>query len=389
MLCRRADVSANICGPTHRAKGLCVHECCLYLASGLLQRGTDQEGICGFLPADIRRTIKSAAQKSCFVCGERGAAIACQQEGCSRSFHLPCASENGCVTQFFREYKSFCSDHRPQQTVQVSPDGETPCIICMEQLEDQLSFGTMVCPVCQGAWFHRACVQGQAFSAGRACFRCPQCQNKRKFLAEMLKMGIMVPFRLPTWEEDGHFDELYERHSRCDAGRCLYRRGREQAEESGPWELLLCSSCASKGTHRRCSALRTAAEAWECDACAGLGPAPRAQPEPAGPSTTSRPGSAAASSSAAASGSESELATSSTSSQAESPASSSSVTTSGSSSRSDLASSSTENQAEAEAGPSLSCPAAESSPQAGRPGPERRPRRSRLFRRPRHPYSRP
>ncbi|XP_068763613.1 PHD finger protein 7-like [Struthio camelus] len=204
-----------------------------YLASGLLQRGTDQEGICGFLPADIRRTIKSAAQKSCFVCGERGAAIACQQEGCSRSFHLPCASENGCVTQFFREYKSFCSDHRPQQTVQVSPDGETPCIICMEQLEDQLSFGTMVCPVCQGAWFHRACVQGQAFSAGRACFRCPQCQNKRKFLAEMLKMGIMVPFRLPTWEEDGHFDELYERHSRCDAGRCLYRRGREQAEESG------------------------------------------------------------------------------------------------------------------------------------------------------------
>ncbi|XP_068763617.1 PHD finger protein 7-like [Struthio camelus] len=323
----------------------------------------------------------------------------------------------------------------------------------MEQLEDQLSFGTMVCPVCQGAWFHRACVQGQAFSAGRACFRCPQCQNKRKFLAEMLKMGIMVPFRLPTWEEDGHFDELYERHSRCDAGRCLYRRGREQAEESGyvskaatwqvaarqqlpsrreqalsaragpgaaslrclcrpcfclpglaaspgchkhrplcfprPWELLLCSSCASKGTHRRCSALRTAAEAWECDACAGLGPAPRAQPEPASPSTTSRPGSAAASSSAAASGSESELATSSTSSQAESPASSSSVTTSGSSSRSDLASSSTENQAEAEAGPSLSCPAAESSPQAGRPGPERRPRRSRLFRRPRHPYSRP
>ncbi|XP_068763605.1 uncharacterized protein [Struthio camelus] len=209
----------------------------------------------------------------------------------------------------------------------------------MEQLEDQLSFGTMVCPVCQGAWFHRACVQGQAFSAGRACFRCPQCQNKRKFLAEMLKMGIMVPFRLPTWEEDGHFDELYERHSRCDAGRCLYRRGREQAEESGyvskaatwqvaarqqlpsrreqalsaragpgaaslrclcrpcfclpglaaspgchkhrplcfprPWELLLCSSCASKGTHRRCSALRTAAEAWECDACAGLGPGKR------------------------------------------------------------------------------------------------------------------
>ena len=29
MLCRRADVSAEVCGPTHREQGLCVHEFCL------------------------------------------------------------------------------------------------------------------------------------------------------------------------------------------------------------------------------------------------------------------------------------------------------------------------------------------------------------------------
>ena len=38
-----------------------------------------------------------------------------------------------------------------------------------------------------------------------------------------------------------------------------------------PWELLLCSSCAAEGTHRRCSYLSNNADAWECKACAGMG----------------------------------------------------------------------------------------------------------------------
>lgn len=37
------------------------------------------------------------------------------------------------------------------------------------------------------------------------------------------------------------------------------------------WCLLLCSSCAATGTHRRCSALKDSTVTWECDSCAGLG----------------------------------------------------------------------------------------------------------------------
>ncbi|OXB52393.1 UNVERIFIED_CONTAM: hypothetical protein H355_006873, partial [Colinus virginianus] len=37
-----------------------------------------------------------------------------------------------------------------------------------------------------------------------------------------------------------------------------------------PWELLLCSSCAAQGTHRRCSNLDDSTSSWECNACAGL-----------------------------------------------------------------------------------------------------------------------
>ncbi|NWZ00033.1 PHF7 protein, partial [Loxia curvirostra] len=77
--------------------------------------------------------------------------------------------------------------------------------------------------------------------------------------------------RQATWEDNNAFADLGERHSQCNAVKCLYPGGREEAEEEGPWELLLCSSCAAEGTHRRCSGLENSTRRWECDSCAGLG----------------------------------------------------------------------------------------------------------------------
>ncbi|XP_025915296.1 PHD finger protein 7-like, partial [Apteryx rowi] len=299
MLCCRADVNVDICGPKHEKRGLCVHENCLFSASWLFQRRSREQGICGFMPVDIKWKIKSAAQKHRFACSERGAAISCQGKGCSRTFHLPCTSKQGCITQFFAPCScqsqamegsfvpplpssvaackasvlpclaplfpappgSFCWEHRPDQTVLARPEAETTCIICLEPVDDQISYSTMVCPACKGAWFHWGCIQGQAGQAGFSCFQCPLCKKCRKFLPEMFKMGIPIPFRL--------------------------------------WELLLCSSCASKGAHRRCSGLGNATASWECNECAGLGPASSAQSELAGPSTSSEAELAASSSSAA------------------------------------------------------------------------------------------
>ena len=38
-----------------------------------------------------------------------------------------------------------------------------------------------------------------------------------------------------------------------------------------PWEMLFCSSCTVRGTHRRCSLLSNGTTVWECSACAGEG----------------------------------------------------------------------------------------------------------------------
>ncbi|XP_049682999.1 PHD finger protein 7-like [Accipiter gentilis] len=288
LLCRRAEADPGLCGDKVEKRGLCAHVFCLLFASGLFQRGAREAGLVGFLPEDIRRTVARAAQKHCFVCGESGAAISCWRGSCERSFHLPCAVEGGCVTQFALQYRAFCWEHRPEQAVEAVPEENTTCLICLDLVEERKSYGTMVCPACKHAWFHRGCIQGQALCAGISCFQCPLCRDRDHFLSQMLTMGIRIPLRLPSWENRRAYAELGERHSRCDARECLCPRGREQAEQEGPWQLLLCCSCAAEGTHRRCSDLTSSTASWECDACAGLGTASSASSELAGPSAASQ-----------------------------------------------------------------------------------------------------
>ncbi|NXF32960.1 G2E3 ligase, partial [Nyctibius bracteatus] len=131
----------------------------------------------------------------CFVCGKSGATITCRETGCDRSFHLPCAVEGECITQFLPPYRSFCWEHRPEQAVEAAPEMDTTCPICLDPVEDRKSFGTMVCPVCKQAWFHRGCIQGHAVHTDMLSFQCPVCRDSDVFLSEMLTMGIQVPFR--------------------------------------------------------------------------------------------------------------------------------------------------------------------------------------------------
>uniref|UniRef100_A0A8D0FY43 RING-type domain-containing protein n=1 Tax=Strix occidentalis caurina TaxID=311401 RepID=A0A8D0FY43_STROC len=238
MLCGRAQADPDLCGEKIEKEVLCAHLICLVSAPGLPPK--------------------------CFVCGKNGAAITCCREDCDRSFHLPCAMEGECVTQYFSSHRSFCREHHPEQEVEAAPEKNTECLICLEPVEDRKSYHTMVCPACKHAWFHRGCIQvGAAPSALYTgfSFNCPVCRDKHDFILDMLTMGIRIPLRLVSCL----------RHNRCDARECLCPGGREQAEEEGPWELLLCSSCAAEGTHRRCSNLRTSRTSWECENCAGQG----------------------------------------------------------------------------------------------------------------------
>ncbi|NXJ82358.1 G2E3 ligase, partial [Trogon melanurus] len=107
------------------------------------------------------------------------------------------------------------------------------CPICIDLLEEQEPYTTLVCPACKHAWYHRRCLQEQAVSAGISCFYCPMCRNREAVQAEMLNLGIRIPRRSPLWEQSQLYTALLERHSRCDASECLCPGGRQHGEEEG------------------------------------------------------------------------------------------------------------------------------------------------------------
>ncbi|XP_042749581.1 PHD finger protein 7-like, partial [Lagopus leucura] len=270
-LCRRAEHDPDIYGDTCRQDRLCIHENCLYHASGLYQRGADHEGFFGFLIPDIEEVLQRVAQKKCCVCQNQGASVRCHHRRCSRTFHFPCGRERGCISQFFGEYRSFCWQHRPTQQVRPLQQENPQCAVCLEAVEGRPTYTTLVCPSCTGAQFHRQCIQAQALRAALHHFRCPLCQDTQTFQAEMFRLGIKIPDRDAAWEvEEGAFHELYQRHSSCDTGLCLCPLGRDYSENTGPWRMLLCSSCGSCGTHQHCSAIAEDAESWECSGCSGV-----------------------------------------------------------------------------------------------------------------------
>ncbi|GAB0198116.1 PHD finger protein 7-like [Grus japonensis] len=196
-LCRRGDCDPEIFGQLCRQNRLLIHENCLYHASRLMQRGADEEGFYGFLFPDIRQELKRVAQKSCCICRLRGASVTCKSRRCRRTFHFPCGSERGCISQFFGEFKSCCwTAPRPlHRRVRAVQHGQTPCLICLEAVAGRPTYDTLVCPACASAWFHRRCIQGQALRSALHYFRCPLCRDMATFQAEMFRLGIKIPDR--------------------------------------------------------------------------------------------------------------------------------------------------------------------------------------------------
>ncbi|NWV75989.1 G2E3 ligase, partial [Dasyornis broadbenti] len=172
-----------------------------------------------------------------FICHKMGASFTCSHLGCDHTFHLPCAPEGECVTQYFGAYRSFCWEHRPQQAMHTHPSQDDTCSICLDTAEHKNSYKTLECPTCQDARFHRHCIQRLALHAG-ITFPSLCCLNQEPFLMEMLTMGIplskslafLFPHHKPSGRNTAPFDQ---RRGRCDAATCLCPGGREHTEHKG------------------------------------------------------------------------------------------------------------------------------------------------------------
>ncbi|XP_056403323.1 G2/M phase-specific E3 ubiquitin-protein ligase [Hyla sarda] len=274
MLCGRKDDCTEKFGEkkTYKEHNLTLHYYCLLLSSGIWQRGNEDEGIYGFLVSDIKKEINRARKLKCCVCKGHGASIGCVFPRCKRGYHFPCGTERQCIFQFTDIFSSFCWEHRPVQTVLSTQSKESsPCTICLETVEHVPSYHVLRGPCCKTSWYHRDCLQYQALSAGLFFFRCTVCNNRDIFQEEMLRMGIHIPERDASWElEENAFQELLERHQRCDVKRCLCRNGRDYNIPESKWEIIRCQSCGSSGTHIACSSVENVNQTWECAECSNI-----------------------------------------------------------------------------------------------------------------------
>lgn len=249
---------------------LSVHYFCLLTSCGLHQRGAEDEGVFGFLIEDIVRERRRSGRLTCSVCKQKGACVGCFVPRCRKKVHFPCGRRQRFLSQFSCPFPSFCPDHAPTQSLSPGLDLSLPrsCSVCLEELEPELSYDVLKCPECHSSWFHRDCVQRQAHSSGLFFFRCTLCNNKEQFQKEMLRMGIHIPERDASWElESGAFEELLEVYSHCDAEECVCSEGRQHSAKTGYLEIIRCRLCGSRGTHRKCSALRPETKDWACPDC--------------------------------------------------------------------------------------------------------------------------
>ncbi|XP_033216240.1 uncharacterized protein LOC117172427 [Belonocnema kinseyi] len=268
-------------GKLYELGPIVTHYYCLLLSSMMEQRGRDEQGILGFMSADIQKELRRGKRLACFHCKKVGATLGCCNSKCKRIFHLPCGLRNGSLHQFYGEFRSYCINHRPKQLIdsrvveEVQNAESTLCYICYDNVNYLDILKTLWAPCCKkNAFFHRKCVQQLANSSGYF-FKCPLCNNKKEFQEAMLEHGIFIPLQDASWElVPNAYQELLYRHNQCDAETCVCPKGRSHASSNaGPankWELVLCRMCGSQGIHRHCGHLKWANSAWECSECQSI-----------------------------------------------------------------------------------------------------------------------
>uniref|UniRef100_A0A8C8DW88 G2/M-phase specific E3 ubiquitin protein ligase n=1 Tax=Oryzias sinensis TaxID=183150 RepID=A0A8C8DW88_9TELE len=244
VLCRINDDDPALFGEkvTLKQQNLTVHYLCLLTSCGVYQRGKENEGILGFLVDDIRQEVRRSSHLTCVSCKKKGACVGCNVRSCRQMVHFPCGRNLSFISQFTEPFPSYCKNHAPSQSLSVDPNISLPqsCSVCLDSLDPVLSYSVLKCPSCHASWFHRDCVQRQAFSAGLFFFKCTLCNNKDRFQQEMLRMGIYIPERDASWElESDAYSDLLEVYKHCDSPSCLCEHGRSHSSIRG--FVLLCS----------------------------------------------------------------------------------------------------------------------------------------------------
>ncbi|XP_040913004.1 dentin sialophosphoprotein isoform X2 [Toxotes jaculatrix] len=96
-----------------------AHQNCLLFSSGIFCRNSPEfDDLFGFAVEDVLGEIKRGSKLTCYRCKRKGATAGCEVQRCKKSYHYPCAVQEGAQTIEDPEngnYGLYCSKHYQQQ----------------------------------------------------------------------------------------------------------------------------------------------------------------------------------------------------------------------------------------------------------------------------------
>ncbi|KAK5618490.1 hypothetical protein CRENBAI_017345 [Crenichthys baileyi] len=157
VLCRRSE-ETEITGNLSTKDQVTAHQNCLLYSSGICCTNTPQfDDLFGFSAEDVLKEVKRGGKLCCGRCRRKGATAGCEVKRCKKTFHYPCAVEEG--AEMFEDkdketYGLYCLNHSnlvngssvnvpktPPSSRNPSGSGssrEIHCLVC-EKKEENIS----------------------------------------------------------------------------------------------------------------------------------------------------------------------------------------------------------------------------------------------------------
>ncbi|XP_037542126.1 uncharacterized protein phf11 [Nematolebias whitei] len=120
LLCQRSE-ETKITGPLSTKEDVTAHQNCLLFSSGIFCSNTPQfDDLFGFSVQDVKVEVSRGRKLFCPWCKKRGGTSGCELRRCKKSFHYPCAIEEGARTfqdKKNEKYGLYCLNHKEEENV--------------------------------------------------------------------------------------------------------------------------------------------------------------------------------------------------------------------------------------------------------------------------------
>ncbi|KAJ8350347.1 hypothetical protein SKAU_G00254770 [Synaphobranchus kaupii] len=141
--CKSSKESPNT-GPLLNKDDVVAHRNCLFFSSNIVNENTpDDDDLLGFQLKDVKEEIKRGSRLKCAKCRKSGATVGCEVKRCTKSYHYPCALDDG--AQNIEDvdkgiFKIYCRFHKEGSDTKKDDSDENDNVV--KRKRPRLSIGS-------------------------------------------------------------------------------------------------------------------------------------------------------------------------------------------------------------------------------------------------------